>query len=222
MGSRAVMTRIVAQAASSTHHPFDVGIGVSRHSTATGRPHSLRLLRSNRACGRRGAPDRIRRAGSGADGRDTEGLRKASGPPEDSPIATIDTAVRRVELREPVKLTSSGPRLDGRPGSSKKLVLLCEHFYPEMISTGMHMTKLATRLAELGWRPRSIRRSRPGGRTATRSGPFPWRWYEGVRSWGSDHRKAKGETAVENGLLLTFVLSVSWALVRRRATTAAW
>lgn len=30
-------------------------------------------------------------------------------------------------------------------------VLLCQHFYPEMISTGMHMTELATRLAELGW-----------------------------------------------------------------------
>ena len=55
-------------------------------------------------------------------------------------------------MREPVKLTSSGPRSDGRPGSSKQLVLLCEHFYPEMISTGMHMTELATRLAELGWR----------------------------------------------------------------------
>jgi glycosyltransferase involved in cell wall biosynthesis len=33
----------------------------------------------------------------------------------------------------------------------RRLALLCEHFYPEMISTGMHMTELATRLTELGW-----------------------------------------------------------------------
>jgi glycosyltransferase involved in cell wall biosynthesis len=38
------------------------------------------------------------------------------------------------------------------PPTSKSLVLLCEHFYPEMISTGMHMTELATRLTDLGWR----------------------------------------------------------------------
>ena len=39
------------------------------------------------------------------------------------------------------------------PGSALRgsLVLLCEHFYPEMVSTGMHMTELATRLAEHGW-----------------------------------------------------------------------
>ena len=38
-----------------------------------------------------------------------------------------------------------------RTAEEKKLVLLCQHFYPEMVSTGMHMTELATRLAELGW-----------------------------------------------------------------------
>ncbi|MCC6603858.1 MAG: glycosyltransferase family 4 protein [Anaerolineae bacterium] len=34
---------------------------------------------------------------------------------------------------------------------NKRFVLLCQHFYPEMISTGMHMTELAERLTELGW-----------------------------------------------------------------------
>ncbi|MBK8899833.1 MAG: glycosyltransferase family 4 protein [Anaerolineaceae bacterium] len=34
---------------------------------------------------------------------------------------------------------------------NKRFVLLCQHFYPEMVSTGMHMTELAERLAELGW-----------------------------------------------------------------------
>ena len=33
----------------------------------------------------------------------------------------------------------------------KRFILLCQHFYPEMISTGMHMTELAERLTELGW-----------------------------------------------------------------------
>src|SRR5512132_2225350 len=41
-----------------------------------------------------------------------------------------------------------GPAGDRR---DRRLALLCEHFYPEMISTGMHMTELATRLTELGW-----------------------------------------------------------------------
>lgn len=34
---------------------------------------------------------------------------------------------------------------------NKRFVLLCQHFYPEMVSTGMHMTELAERLTELGW-----------------------------------------------------------------------
>jgi glycosyltransferase involved in cell wall biosynthesis len=33
----------------------------------------------------------------------------------------------------------------------KSFALLCQHFYPEMISTGMHMTELAERLSEVGW-----------------------------------------------------------------------
>ena len=35
--------------------------------------------------------------------------------------------------------------------NNKRFVLLCQHFYPEMVSTGMHMTELAERLTELGW-----------------------------------------------------------------------
>lgn len=33
----------------------------------------------------------------------------------------------------------------------KRLLLLCQHFYPEMISTGMHMTELSLALKKLGW-----------------------------------------------------------------------
>ncbi len=32
-----------------------------------------------------------------------------------------------------------------------KIALLCQHFYPEMISTGMHMTELAIELKKSGW-----------------------------------------------------------------------
>jgi glycosyltransferase involved in cell wall biosynthesis len=34
----------------------------------------------------------------------------------------------------------------------KRIALLCQHFYPEMISTGLHMTELALGLNRLGWR----------------------------------------------------------------------
>jgi glycosyltransferase involved in cell wall biosynthesis len=35
--------------------------------------------------------------------------------------------------------------------TSRAIGLLCQHFYPEMVSTGLHMTELATGLAERGW-----------------------------------------------------------------------
>jgi len=34
---------------------------------------------------------------------------------------------------------------------AKSIVLLCQHFYPEMVSTGMHMTELGIALTKLGW-----------------------------------------------------------------------
>jgi len=33
----------------------------------------------------------------------------------------------------------------------RRIALLCQHFYPEMISTGMHMTELALGLTRVGW-----------------------------------------------------------------------
>jgi glycosyltransferase involved in cell wall biosynthesis len=35
--------------------------------------------------------------------------------------------------------------------AQKRLALVCKHFYPEMVSTGMHMTEIARRLQEKGW-----------------------------------------------------------------------
>lgn len=35
--------------------------------------------------------------------------------------------------------------------AQKQLALVCQHFYPEMVSTGMHMTEIARRLQQRGW-----------------------------------------------------------------------
>ena len=122
-------------------------------------------------------------------------------------------------MREPVKLTSSGPRSDGRPGSSKKLVLLCEHFYPEMISTGMHMTELATRLAELGWRITVYTAKPTWGTDGDEERSVPKEMvHEGVRILRVPTiGRQKGKLLSRTVSSVTFVLSVSWALVRRRA-----
>lgn len=37
------------------------------------------------------------------------------------------------------------------PPQCNRVLLLCQHFYPEMISTGMHMTELASSLTRIGW-----------------------------------------------------------------------
>lgn len=39
-----------------------------------------------------------------------------------------------------------------KSSSSCDVLLLCQHFYPELISTGIHMTEIAAALAGLGWR----------------------------------------------------------------------
>lgn len=33
----------------------------------------------------------------------------------------------------------------------KRLALICQHFYPAMLSTGIFITQLATGLARMGW-----------------------------------------------------------------------
>ena len=66
--------------------------------------------------------------------------------------------------------------------STKKLVLLCQHFYPEMVSTGMHMTELATRLAELGWQITVYTAKPSWGTDGDDERPVPEEMvYEGVR-----------------------------------------
>lgn len=45
----------------------------------------------------------------------------------------------------------SAPASVARPGHRGAIILMCQHFYPEMISTGMHMTELAVALTRRGW-----------------------------------------------------------------------
>lgn len=119
--------------------------------------------------------------------------------------------------------TSEGglPGTDGAeaPGRRGSLVLLCEHFYPEMVSTGMHMTELATRLAELGW-DITVYTARPawanerGGERLPREMTYGGVRIRRVPTLGS----ARGGVASRTLAGLSFLASVTVALwrVRRR------
>ncbi|HXF36429.1 MAG TPA: hypothetical protein VNO17_04525, partial [Actinomycetota bacterium] len=106
------------------------------------------------------------------------------------------------------------PAPGGAPG---RLVLLCEHFYPEMVSTGMHMTELATRLAELGW-DLTVYTAKPSWGSEAPGGPVPRDMtYGGVRilrvpTIGS----ARGGVASKTVAGISFVVSVTAALWRAR------
>ena len=41
-------------------------------------------------------------------------------------------------------------------GQRGAIILMCQHFYPEMISTGIHMTELAVALTRRGWRVSAV------------------------------------------------------------------
>src|SRR6266568_11156 len=46
----------------------------------------------------------------------------------------------------------SAPASAAEHGHRGAIIVMCQHFYPEMISTGMHMTELAVALTRRGWR----------------------------------------------------------------------
>src|SRR6267143_5319063 len=50
----------------------------------------------------------------------------------------------------------STPASAAEPGHRGAIILMCQHFYPEMISTGMHMTELAVALTRRGWRVSAV------------------------------------------------------------------
>jgi glycosyltransferase involved in cell wall biosynthesis len=91
-------------------------------------------------------------------------------------------------------------------------------FYPEMVSTGMHMTELATRLAELGWQITVYTAKPTWGTDGDEERPVPREMiHEGVRiirvpTLGSQ----RGNLLSKTVSAITFMLSVGWALVRTR------
>jgi glycosyltransferase involved in cell wall biosynthesis len=104
---------------------------------------------------------------------------------------------------------------------TRNLFLLCLHFYPEMVSTGMHMTELATRLAELGWRITTFC-AKPSWGTAGEPDPPTRRLvHRGVevlrvRTLG----KQRGSLLSRALFAVTFVLSAGFEVFRRRAKGA--
>jgi glycosyltransferase involved in cell wall biosynthesis len=103
------------------------------------------------------------------------------------------------------------------PGG-RRLALLCEHFYPEMISTGMHMTELATRLTELGWHVTVYTAKPAWGTDGEEADPAATEIvHEGVRilrvpTVGSQ----RGGLVSKAVAAVSFAVSVSWAAWRDR------
>ena len=113
---------------------------------------------------------------------------------------------------------------NGNPSASsqaadKKVVLLCQHFYPEMVSTGMHMTELATRLAELGWQITVLASKPSWGTDEPYAGPVPSQMvYQNVRILRVPTLASqKGGMISKAVSAISFMPGAAWGLWRRRA-----
>jgi glycosyltransferase involved in cell wall biosynthesis len=104
------------------------------------------------------------------------------------------------------------------PRSKKSIALICQHFYPEMISTGMHMTELAVGLARCGWSLR-VYCTQPVYRDHSQSDervPL-YSEYQGIEivrvpAWGNQRR-----SLLQRGInALLFVANTAWHLWRDR------
>lgn len=102
----------------------------------------------------------------------------------------------------------------------KKLALICQHFYPEMLSTGLFMTQIATGLVQRGWRVRVYCAQplyMPGG--VNNEDTPRYLEYEGV-----EIIRVPTLSTARNSLLrrllnaLTFLLAITWYLLRDRHT----
>lgn len=102
--------------------------------------------------------------------------------------------------------------------AQKKLALICQHFYPEMLSTGLFMTQIATGLVQRGWRVRVYCAQplyMPGG--INNEDTPRYLEYEGV-----EIIRVPTLSTARNLLLrrlvnaVTFLLAIAWYLVRDR------
>ena len=102
--------------------------------------------------------------------------------------------------------------------ASKKLALICQHFHPEMLSTGIFMTQIATDLSSRGW-PIRVYCGQPIYRDAAQDqGPVPeHEEYEGVEiirvpTWGNP----RGPLLPRGLNAFTYLLMTAWRLFRDR------
>jgi glycosyltransferase involved in cell wall biosynthesis len=103
--------------------------------------------------------------------------------------------------------------------AQKPLVLLCQHFYPEMVSTGMHLTELSARLAELGWQL-TVYCAKPswGMNKPERDSISKEIFFQGIRILRVPTFGEQQGNLFSRGLFgITFLLSVCWALWHERA-----
>ena len=101
---------------------------------------------------------------------------------------------------------------------NKRLALICQHFYPEMISTGMHMTELATGLSRQGYRLR-VYCTQPVYRDDTQNkGAVPQRMaYEGIEIIRVPTLANPRGSLLERAInALTYLLMTVWCLFRNR------
>ena len=99
---------------------------------------------------------------------------------------------------------------------NKRLLLICQHFYPEMISTGMHMTELSSRLYEFDW-DITVYCAKPswGRDDSNHNNNAKDIIYEGVKIHRVNTLGNQQSSLIARGLFaFTFLLSVCWELFR--------
>jgi glycosyltransferase involved in cell wall biosynthesis len=103
--------------------------------------------------------------------------------------------------------------------SRKHFALVCQHFYPEMISTGMHMTELTTRLTELGWQI-TVYCAKPSWHMEQEEHETVPKelFYQGIRILRVPTvGKQQGSLLSRTVFALSFIISVGWSLWHKRA-----
>lgn len=93
-----------------------------------------------------------------------------------------------------------------------EIVLMCQHFYPEMIASGMHMTQLAAALTKLGWGVTVYCASQ----TPHGAGDPPEEFeYEGIRIRRLLTPHADGRRLLRRGVFgLAFTFACAWTAFR--------
>lgn len=100
--------------------------------------------------------------------------------------------------------------------NSKRFLLVCQHFYPEMVSTGMHMTELSSRLSELGW-DITVYCAKPswGSNDSDQESTPRDMVYQNINIHRVRTLGNQQSSLIARGLFaLTFFMSVCWALLR--------